>query len=87
MVESYNYFGAQNIDFPPSFKISFIIIVLLCPRTAQYIRCNFTNTMDRQDQVGSIHWTFNYVSGDEDGPEYIGCVDVRDPDSLSLDFW
>ena len=35
--------------------------------------------MARQEKVGSIRWCSDSGSGDEDGPESIQCVDVREP--------
>ena len=35
--------------------------------------------MARQDPVGSIGWTSDSGSGDAKGPEFIRCVDVREP--------
>ena len=34
--------------------------------------------MARQEPVEYICWPYNYVSGDEDGPEFIRCVDGRE---------
>ena len=34
--------------------------------------------MDRQEPVGAICWPSNSDSGDEDGPEFIRCVDRRE---------
>ena len=43
------------------------------------IRYSFTNIIPRQETVGSIRQPSNYSGGDEDGTEFIRCVDVRQP--------
>ena len=35
--------------------------------------------MAGRDLVGSIRWRSDSGSGDEDGPEFIRCVDGREP--------
>ena len=63
------------LNFSPSSKIAFKIIVVLCLRLAHYIRYSFTNIMPRGDPVGAILWPSDSGSGDEDGPQFIRCVD------------
>ena len=35
--------------------------------------------MARQEPVGYILWPHDYVSGDDEGPNFIRCVDDREP--------
>ena len=65
--------------FPPGFKISFSIIFSLWPCPYHSICCNFTNNMDVWEPVGDNLWRSNSGCGDEDWPEFIWCVDVREP--------
>ena len=65
--------------FPPSLKISFRAIVLLWPRPAHSIRCNFTNNMSGSYPVGFIDAASYSVNGDAEGPEFIWCMDRREP--------
>ena len=65
--------------FPPSFKIICSIIVLLLPRPAHYIRCNFNNTIAGREPVGSILWPSDYGCGDKYRPKLIQYVDGREP--------
>ena len=67
------------LNFSPSFKITFNIIVVLCLYLAHYIRCSFTNIMPRRDPVGAIHWPSDSGSGNEDRPQCICCGDGRQP--------
>ena len=64
--------------FVHSLKINFSIIGLLWPRPAHSFRCKFANTMARQEPVGDICWPYNSGSRDEDGPEFIRCVEGRE---------
>ena len=52
---------------------------MLWLRPAHSIRYNFKNKIARREPVGSICWPSDSVSGDEDGPEFIQCVDGRQP--------
>ena len=65
--------------FCPSFKLFFKIIVVLCLRPAQSIRCSFTNILARQEAVGSIRQPSDYGSGEKYRPEFIYCVDGQQP--------
>ena len=63
----------------PIFKITFIIVFLLWPRPDHSICCNLTNTMVSKEPVRSIRWNSNSSSGDKNRPEFIRCVDGREP--------
>ena len=79
MVASYNYFGAQNVYFSSSYKISFRAIVLLWTRSAHSIRVNFTNNISGQETVRFIDTPFDSGCGDSEGPDFILCMDGREP--------
>ena len=49
------------------------------PRSAHTIHYNFSNKMARQEPVGFIRRPSDYGIGDEDGPDFIRCVDGRQP--------
>ena len=74
-----NIFPLKILIYPPSLKISFGTIVLLWPCPAHSNFCNFTNNMARREPVGSIGQTSDYSSGDAEGPNFIWCVDGREP--------
>ena len=63
--------------FPPSFKISFRAKVLLWPRHAHSIRCNFTNKMSGKEPDGLIDTASYYGIRGVEGPEFIRCMDRR----------
>ena len=64
----------------PSFKFTFKIRVVLCLCPAHSIIYIFTNTMARWDPVGYICFPSASISGYEDGPEFIRCVDRLQPE-------
>ena len=65
--------------FPPSFKTSFSIIVLLLPSPAHSICCNFTNMMAMRYPVGSIRQNYDSGSAGWRRTRVHLCVDRREP--------
>ena len=57
--------------------LKYIVVIFLRP--VHSIRCSFTNVMARWEPVGAICWPSNSGSGEKDGPEFIRCVDRRQP--------
>ena len=67
------------LNFYHSLKMSFKIIVVLFLCFAHSIRCSFFNIMPSMDLVGVICWPSESGCRDDDGPQFVCCVDGRHP--------
>ena len=74
-----NILAPKILVFPPSLKISFVTIVLFWPRPAHSNRCNFSKNMTQRRKFGSIRRPSKSGRRVSKGPEYIRCVDGREP--------
>ena len=65
--------------FSHSFKITFKIIVVIFIFFVHSVCCSFFSIMPRLKSVGSICKPSDSGCGDNDGPQFICCVDGRQP--------
>ena len=54
--------------------------MIICLRTTHYILCSFTNIISRRESVGDIRWPSDSGDGKKYRPEFIRCVDGRQPE-------
>ena len=78
VVDSLHSFSAQITDFPPSFRISFIVIVWLFAHSVSN-RFIFSKNMIQNTPMSNILRHYNSVSGGLDTGAFIQWVNGREP--------
>ena len=70
-----NILAFKILIFPPSYKISFVIIVLFWPCPAHSSHCNSSKNITHCISVGPIRWTSDSGIRGTKGPEFTQCID------------
>ena len=79
-----NIFPLKILNLSYTFKITSKIIVVLCLRFDHSVRCSFFNTMSMLEPVAAICRLSDSGREDDDGTQFICCVDEQQPESYEV---